>query len=80
MTDVAQIVARLTKGQREAIYPGPGNPEYARGSVGTMKKLEALGVVERVNAFSVNGKRGARLTRPLGLAVRSHLLGEKPRD
>lgn len=65
-----QIAARLTKAQRGCIYPGPGNPECARGPVGSMRVLLSVGVVKDVNHWSFNGKRGGKLT-PLGAAVRA---------
>lgn len=72
---IAEVAAGLTRAQRDAIVPGPGNPEYARGPAGSMKKLEALGVFTNINAFSSNGKRGARLT-PFGRDLRNHLISQ----
>jgi len=71
---VAEIAGRLSKAQREAVFPGPGNPAYARGPAASMLALERMGVVKNINAFSSNGKRGAALT-PLGLAVRNFIQG-----
>lgn len=73
--DVAKVAASLTKAQREAIYPGPGNPQYARAkSRLTMAALHRAGIIPYTPSYG-----GCRLT-PLGEAIRSHLLGEKPRD
>lgn len=76
--DAAQISRGLTKAQRAAVYPGPGNPEYARGPLGSMRVLERGGLVKQVRVLSVLGKRGALLT-PLGIRVRAALEAmEKP--
>lgn len=75
MSDVQ--MARLTTAQKKAIYPGPGNPEYARGPAATIKALEKIGVVTQVNTFSTSGQRAARLTE-LGRNVRIILAGETP--
>lgn len=72
-SEAERIAEGLTKAQAEAIYPGPGNPEYARGRAATMKALNAKGVVCQVNHFSsVDGKRGGRLT-DLGKSIRAIL-------
>lgn len=68
----AEIAATLTKAQRDSIYPGPGNPEYARGPTGSMHALLKMGVVKQVAHWTTQGKRGATLT-PLGLEVRAIL-------
>lgn len=75
--ELLALVAKLTDAQKKAIYPGPGNPEYARGFVVTMNALERMIIVESVSKFSVHGKRGARLT-PLGRRVRAHLAKTPP--
>lgn len=73
MEDVEKIAAGLTKAQREAIHPGPGNPAYSRGPLASMRSLERKGIVKDVATWSsVSGGRSARLT-PLGLRVKEHL-------
>ena len=59
-----EIVPVLTEPQRRAVFPGPGNPEYARGPLLTMKSLERLGVVIHVSQqYGSNGTgRSATLT------------------
>jgi len=37
----------LTQSQRHAIYPGPGNPDYAKGSAYIMHGLADLKITER---------------------------------
>ena len=71
---VAEIAGRLSKAQREAVFPGPGNPAYARGPMASMRALERMGVVKHIHAFGFNGKRGAALTE-LGAAVRNFIQG-----
>lgn len=73
MSDIAAIADGLTEAQRKAIYPGPGNPEYARGHVSSMKSLGRIGVVDCISAFAINGMRGGHLT-PLGRQVRAYLM------
>lgn len=69
-SEAERIAEGLTKAQRGAIYPGPGNPDYARGPAGTMRALNARGVVREVAHYSSgDGKRGGLLT-DLGLEVR----------
>lgn len=74
-TEIARVAAGLTRAQREAVYPGPGNPSHARGLLSSMRKLEALGFVVGINPFSNNGHRGALLTER-GLVLRD-ILREK---
>lgn len=68
MTDPAAIAARLTKTQRRCVYPGPGNPEYARGRHSPMLALLRKGIVSRVGYL--DGHWTGNLTDPLGTAVR----------
>jgi len=46
---------RLTAAQRNAIYPGPGNPEYVRGSAATMRAMERLVLVKTGGAVGRPG-------------------------
>jgi hypothetical protein len=66
----AEIAARLSPAQKRAIYPGPGNPEYARGAHRTMDVLDGLGLADSPSPLWGHGQRGGILT-PLGLAVRA---------
>ena len=70
------IAARLSAAQKRAIYPGPGNPEYARGRLDTMMNLMRRGIVWAVY-HSSDGMRGAQLT-AIGQAVRAVLEAQKP--
>jgi len=67
-------IGKLSLAQREAIFPGPGNPAYASGRRNSMLSLAQRGIVTDVAHWAVHGKCIARLT-PLGLQVRAHLLG-----
>lgn len=73
MMDVEQIAKGLTEAQVGCIIPGPGNPEYARGALASMKSLLAKGIVEYVNPYADDGKRGGHLM-PLGQTLRDHIL------
>ena len=75
VTDVAAIVAKLTKAQRAAVQDCPGNPDYCRGAPGSMSVLRDRALIRYFNAFATNGKRSGLLT-PLGIAVRNHLASQ----
>lgn len=66
---------KLTPSQQAAIFPGPGNPEYARGPASVMKKLEEFGLVKAVSQWSVRGGRSATLT-DAGKRIREELAKE----
>ncbi len=75
MTDAERIAARLSPAQRKAIYPGPGNPEYAKGRCDTMTTLLHQRLVW---AVSFHPDRSSLLT-PLGREVRA-VLAREARD
>lgn len=75
MTDPHLIAGKLTKAQREAIFPGPGNPEYAAGHPGSLTVLKKLGLVPYTYRHANGRTHGGRLT-ALGRAVRDVIEGE----
>lgn len=70
--DIDAIVRKLTPAQREAIYPGPGNPEYARGAWATMTVLKRLDLVKTAPRY------GGSLLTEAGLSVRARLTPPTP--
>lgn len=67
MTDIAKIVAGLTKAQREAIIKGVRRVE---ADIPTLLNLSLYGLVDA-------NRDGAVFLTPLGLAVRDALMEEK---
>jgi len=53
---------KLTPAQQKAIYPGPGNPLYAKGRLATINALEQLGLVTQVSIWTCDGAVSATLT------------------
>ena len=68
-------IPKLTPAQKAAIYPGPGNPEYAQGRIDTMEILRRMNLVSSIDHWTTNGKRGAKLTEA-GARVREQLAAE----
>lgn len=66
--EIVRLAESLSEAQRLAIYPGPGNPDYARAKTRpTMARLHALGLTRDVPGY------GGSLLTPIGSAVREHL-------
>lgn len=68
---IDSIIIDLTGPQRRAIFPGPGNPGYARGDIVTMHELRRIGIVVPFPT-SLKGDIAVELTR-LGQQVRERL-------
>ncbi|MFT4056456.1 MAG: hypothetical protein QM681_18280 [Novosphingobium sp.] len=70
MTDIPKLAAGLTKAQKRAIYPGPGNPDYARARSDTMFVLYRKGIIRDAPL------RGGSMLTNLGKEVRRALAAQ----